>query len=249
MNHFDRMSELIEPNSRALKESIRNNVGHVMERVKNAARRAGRRTEEVTLVAVTKTYGPEVINTALTAGLHHIGENRVQEFLEKAPHVKGDVRWHFIGHLQRNKVKKIIGSFALIHSVDSSRLAREISERSMSAGIVQDVLLQVHTAREETKYGISPEALHDFVKDVASLGGIAVRGLMTVGSLVSDPECVRKEFLLLRQLKDDISEAGIEGVTMKELSMGMTGDFEVAIEEGATLIRVGTAIFGKRQPM
>ena len=222
-------------------EAIRRNIG-------NAARRAGGSGDGVILVAVTKAFGPQVINAAVSVGLRHLGENRVQEFLEKSPLIEGDVCWHFIGHLQRNKVRKIIGRFGLIHSVDSFELAEEISRRSAGEGIIQDILIQVHTAREETKFGVSAAELIDLTGRIGRLEGVSVKGLMTVGTFVSDPEDVRGEFQLLRRLRDEVEAAAVEGVSMGHLSMGMSNDYEVAIEEGATLIRTGTAIFGQRAP-
>ena len=228
--------------------TIRANLEAIRDNIRNAARRAGRSEDGVILVAVTKTFGPEVINAAVSAGQRHLGENRVQEFLEKAPLIEGDVSWHFIGHLQRNKVRKVIGRFDLIHSVDSFELAGEISRRSADEGIVQDILIQVHTAREETKFGVSPAELIDLTGRIGELEGVSVKGLMTVGTFVPDPQDVRTEFQLLRRLRDEVEGAGIGKVSMGHLSMGMSGDYEVAIEEDATLIRIGTAIFGQRAP-
>jgi pyridoxal phosphate enzyme (YggS family) len=219
-------------------------IRHIEKRMADACVRAGRDPQEVKLVAVTKTQSPDIINEALHAGLTDIGENRVQEFLRKKdslhPH-----RMHMIGHLQRNKVKYLVGDVVMIHSVDSVALAAEIGRRSQAAALTTDILLEVNTSGEESKFGFAPAALPDAAREILSMPHIRLRGLMTVAAFVEDPETVRPAFRQLRQLRDDLAAAHPDAV-LTELSMGMTNDFEVAIEEGATLLRIGSAIFGPR---
>ena len=187
-----------------------------------------------------------MLREAYDAGQRDFGENKVQEICRKKPELPEDIRWHMIGHLQRNKVRQLIGQTVLIHSVDSYRLAETISAEAVKAGIVMPILIEVNAASEESKYGISPEEAPDLVRAVSVLPGIRVEGLMTIAPYTDDPESNRPYFVLLRQLAVDIEQECIDNVTMDKLSMGMTGDFEVAIEEGATHIRVGTGIFGER---
>ncbi|MDF9408775.1 MAG: hypothetical protein A4E52_00280 [Pelotomaculum sp. PtaB.Bin013] len=226
--------------------SVLDNLHRVRERIDAAARRAGRRPEEIKLVAVTKTVPPEIIRQAVKGGVSRLGENRVQELLKKYNDVPPGLEWHLIGHLQTNKVNKIIGKVALIHSLDSWRLAEEISRVASGANAVASVLVQVNVAGEVTKYGILPSEAEDFVEAAARLPGLNVRGLMTIAPWTSEPEEVRPVF---RQLKDLAMRLmnNKAGATMEYLSMGMSGDFEVAVEEGANILRIGTAIFGGRQ--
>jgi len=226
---------------------IANNLKQVQERVANAALRSGRSVSDVTLVAVSKTWPVACVQEVVDAGAVHLGENRVQEAQEKFGQITGSVSWHLIGHLQRNKVKVALPIFDLIHSIDSLRLAREISKQAVLNGQVVRVLLQVNTSGEDSKFGIVPDAAVDVVGQLAELEGLLVDGLMTIGAFLPNPEDVRPNFIALRQVRDRIVDAHIAGVSMKTLSMGMTNDFEVAIEEGATLVRVGTAIFGSRR--
>lgn len=214
-------------------------------RISEACRRAGRPREGVTLVAVTKTLPPEVVNAALAAGIADIGENRVQEYLAKRPKL-GPHRFHMIGHLQRNKVRQIVGMCTLIHSVDDAELADEIDRRSAGRGLVTPVLVEVNTSGEASKHGVEPEAATALVAHIAGCAHLELRGLMTVAAFLDDLELVRPMFRMLRTLRDRLQE---EHPTMRltELSMGMSHDYEVAIEEGATLIRVGTALFGARE--
>jgi pyridoxal phosphate enzyme (YggS family) len=226
--------------------SIRANILQVLERIEDAAARSLRDALDVKLVAVTKTVERPRIVEAIESGVTAIGENRVQEaerkFLEALPPVEK----HLVGHLQTNKVKKALELFDMIQSVDSLRLAREISTRSESAGATAEVLVEVNTSGEETKYGLEPSETLEAIREMADLRGIRIRGLMTIGAFLDDPEDVRPCFRALRELRDAIEEEVIPGVTMDHLSMGMTNDYEVAIEEGATIVRVGRAIFGER---
>jgi len=197
-------------------------------------------------VTVTKGVEPAQTREVLAAGATVLGENRVQEALPKIHSLEKAVKWHFVGHLQTNKVKQIIGMFELIHSVDSLRLAQEISRWAERLGICQPILVQVNLSREASKFGLAPEEVKPIIQEIAGLPGIAIQGLMTILPLSSDPEAGRVYFRRLRVLASEVSRWGFSGVTMGELSMGMSDDFEVAIEEGATWIRIGTAIFGPR---
>ncbi len=226
---------------------IANNWKQVQERVAKAALRSGRSVDDVTLIAVSKTWPIARVQEAVDAGAVHLGENRVQEAQEKVGQIKGPVSWHLIGHLQRNKVKVALPIFDLIHSIDSLRLAKEVSKQAVLNGQEVRVLLQVNTSGEASKFGIAPDVAVDLVGQMAQLEGVRVDGLMTIGAFLPNPEDVRPNFIALRQVRDRIVDAHIEGVSMETLSMGMTNDFEVAIEEGATMVRVGTAIFGSRR--
>ena len=202
--------------------------------------------KDVHLICVTKTKPVEMLREAYDAGQRDFGENRVQEICRKKPELPGDLRWHMIGHLQRNKVRQLIGKTVLIHSVDSVRLAETISEEALRAGIVMPVLIEVNAAAEESKFGVSPEHTEELIRAISTLPGIRVEGLMTIAPYTENPESNRAYFAQLRQLAVDIGQKCIDNVSMGMLSMGMTGDFEVAVEEGATHIRVGTGIFGER---
>lgn len=223
--------------------SISENLNRVREQMAAAAQMSGRSAEEIQLVAVTKTVGVEAIREAISCGVSIIGESRVQEALAKHPRVKKSVSWHLVGHLQRNKVKKALEIFDLIHSVDSFRLAEEISRRSLELNRRTDVLVQVNTSGEESKFGLSPQETIPFLESMAPLEGIRVLGLMTIGLFSSDPEEVRPCFIKLREIFQQAGELGIPNVQMRWLSMGMTNDFPVAIQEGANMVRIGTAIF------
>lgn len=218
--------------------SIPDNLARLRERIVEACERAGRTPDEVTLVAVTKGFPAAVVAEAYDAGLRDFGENRVQEAAPKIEALAASgrsPRWHLVGHLQTNKVKPAVGLFAILHSVDSVRLAQAISRHARE---VVPILLEVNVAQEASKFGFSPQELPSALDEIARLPNLNVRGLMTVAPLTDDPETVRPVFRRLRELRD---AAGLE-----ELSMGMTDDFEVAIEEGATMVRVGRAIFGPR---
>ncbi len=225
---------------------IRENIESVEERISGACRRAGRDRSEVHLICVTKTKPEEMLREAYEAGQRDFGENKVQEIVRKKPALPDDIRWHMIGHLQRNKVKQLIGQTVMIHSVDSFRLAEAISAEAVKAGIVIPVLIEVNMADEETKFGVSPGEALQLITDASELKGIKIEGLMTIAPYTEDPESNRPYFAGLRELAVDIGQKCIDNVSMGVLSMGMTGDFEVAIEEGATHIRVGTGIFGER---
>lgn len=227
--------------------SLSGNLSEVQNRITQAARRAGRSPDEITLIAVSKTKPVEMIKEIYDAGIRDFGENKVQEISAKSPVLPSDIRWHMIGHLQRNKVKQVIDKACLIHSVDSMRLALQISEEAQKKGITVPILLEVNIAREESKYGFTAAETAEVLPDIASLGGITVRGLMTSAPFVNDPEENREYFRLMKQLCVDLKAQNIDNTNMDYLSMGMTNDFEVAVEEGATHVRVGTAIFGERE--
>ena len=218
-------------------------------RIRAAAAAAGRSTADVRLVAVGKTFPPERIREAIAAGATDIGENYIQEAREKYAALQGvPATWHFIGHLQTNKAKYAVRMFDLIHTVDSFRLALEIDRCARELGKVQAVLVQVNVAAEETKSGVAPDEALPLVRRAAALEHLAVKGLMTMPPFFDDPEGARPTFVELRRLRDRLQSSAPQGVELKELSMGMSGDFEVAVEEGATLVRIGTALFGPRQP-
>lgn len=231
--------------------NIRENVERVNQRIQSAALKAGRNPNEVRLVGVTKTVGVMAIRQAMACGVKIFGENRIQEALPKIQELGSDpIRWHFVGHLQTNKVKQAVGLFDLIHSVDSLKLAVALDAgmkiRKGETGTRQKILIQVNVSGEATKSGVSPEKLDFLVKEIAQLKTLSINGLMTIPPLFTDPEQSRPVFRTLRELAGSLEREGIEVVSMKELSMGMSDDFEVAIEEGATLVRIGTAIFGPR---
>ena len=224
---------------------IAENLESIRKGIKDAAESAGRSVADVKLIAVTKTYGVDVINEAIDCGVTDIGENRVQEIMEKYDHVK-PVRWHLIGHLQKNKVKYIIDKVSLIHSVDSLGLAEEINKQAAKIGKVQDILIQVNVSGEESKFGVSPEECNDLCEKISGLSNVRICGLMTVAPFTDDEELLGKVFDGLRQISLDILSKKADTVYMNELSMGMTNDYPLAIANGATMIRVGPAIFGKR---
>lgn len=225
---------------------IVDNIRSVEERIAAACERAGRPREDVTLICVTKTKPVEDLRQAYDAGQRVFGENRVQEIIEKYPQLPEDIQWHMIGHLQRNKVKYLMDRAVMIHSVDSAALAQTISKEAVKAGRVMDILLEVNAAGEESKFGLAYDRVLPLIREIAPLPGIHICGLMTVPPYTENPETSRVYFKKLRELSVDIARQSIDNVSMHTLSMGMTGDFEVAIEEGATHIRVGTAIFGAR---
>ncbi|MFV1951409.1 MAG: YggS family pyridoxal phosphate-dependent enzyme [Nitrospinota bacterium] len=225
---------------------IAENLENVRGRIRSAAKRAGRDPHDIKLVAVTKTVDPLKIKEAISCGVTICGENRLQEAREKIREIGHTVRWHLIGHLQRNKVKYIFDLFDLIHSVDTIHLAREINKDAGKRGKTIDVLIQTNLSGEESKHGVEAENILDLIKDISLLKSISILGLMTITPFSEDPEDSRIYYRQLMDMKNVIEREGIKGVVMKEISMGMSGDFEVAIEEGATLIRVGTAIFGER---
>lgn len=225
---------------------IAENIKNVETRIQKACERVGRKREEVTLICVTKTMPVEDLRDAYDAGQRSFGENRVQEINDKFPQLPDDIQWHMIGHLQTNKVKYLMDKVVMIHSVDSVHLAKAISKEAVKAGRVMDILIEINAAGEESKFGLDYDNVLAMVKEIAPLPGIHINGLMTVAPYTDDPETNRVFFRNLRELAVDIDRQSIDNVSMTVLSMGMTGDFEVAIEEGATHIRVGTAIFGQR---
>jgi pyridoxal phosphate enzyme (YggS family) len=218
----------------------------VQKRVEEACRRSGRNPSEVKLIAVSKTKPVENVTELYEDGQRLFGENKVQEMCGKQEVTPDDISWHLIGHLQRNKVKYMASFVSMIHSVDSLRLGETISKEAEKHGRVIPVLVEVNVAEEESKFGVTCEQAPELVRQLSELPGIEVRGLMTIAPFVDDPEESRSVFHKLRELSVDINRENINNVTMRELSMGMTNDFEVAIEEGATFVRVGTAIFGER---
>jgi pyridoxal phosphate enzyme (YggS family) len=228
--------------------AVAENLKSILARIHQAARKSGRPPESVQLVAVSKTKSQDSIREARKAGQLIFGENKVQEAREKIEALgTEDYHWHFIGHLQKNKVKYIVGLFECIHSVDSVELAELIHKHSLIEDRVTPILIQVNVSGETSKFGIPPDQLEDLLRAVAGFKGVKVQGLMTIPPFDPDPETTRPCFSLLRQLRDDMEKRAIPNIKMKELSMGMSHDFEVAIEEGATLVRVGTAIFGPRE--
>lgn len=226
---------------------VRENLQEVEEKIADACRRAGRAREEVTLIAVSKTKPVEMIEEAVDSGIVSFGENKVQEMLEKQRVLENQLQWHLLGHLQRNKVRQIVGKVTRIHSVDSLRLAKQIQTEYEKKNLMADILIEVNMAREESKFGFMPEETEEAIREIAGFANICVKGLMTVAPFVENPQENRLHFQNLNKLLVDINRKNIDNVNMSELSMGMTGDYEVAIEEGATFVRVGTGIFGRRQ--
>ncbi len=225
---------------------VKENLMEVRKHMEEACRRAGRNVDEVTLIAVSKTKPEEMLMEAYEAGARDFGENKVQEILEKRPEIPEDARFHMIGHLQRNKVRQVIDKVVLIHSVDSLRLAEQIETEAEKKDLHVDILLEVNVAREESKYGFFLEEVEDALKKISQYSHLTVKGLMTIAPYVENPEENRDIFKKLYQLFIDIKSKNIDNGTMSVLSMGMTGDYQVAIEEGSTMIRVGTGIFGAR---
>lgn len=225
---------------------LQENLQEVEQRIQAACARSGRKREEVTLIAVSKTKPVSMLEEVYQSGVRNFGENKVQEMCGKMDAMPKDIRWHMIGHLQRNKVKYMIDRVALIHSVDSYRLAEEINIQAKKRQLVVPILVEVNIAEEETKFGVTREDAIELVKQIAELDGVSVKGLMTIAPYVVDSEQNRSYFRKIKDLSIDIEAQKIHNVSMDILSMGMTGDYEVAIEEGATMVRVGTGIFGQR---
>lgn len=225
---------------------IKEHLDEVRARVREACIRAGRDPQEVTLIAVSKTKPVELVREAYDAGARDFGENKVQEILQKKPEMPADARWHMIGHLQRNKVHQVIDKAVLIHAVDSLRLAEQIEAEAAKRDLDVDILLEVNVAKEESKFGFFLEDTEEAIRKISVLPHVHIRGLMTIAPFVENPEENRGIFQKLYQFSVDIDAKNIDNVTMGVLSMGMSGDFEVAIEEGATMVRVGTSIFGAR---
>jgi pyridoxal phosphate enzyme (YggS family) len=228
-------------------QSLTTRLEAVRERINRSASACGRKPSSIRLVAVSKTKPASLVKEAIGAGVMDLGENYIQEARDKIAELSQyPARWHFIGHLQSNKAKYAVSLFELIHSVDSMKVAMELDRQAQKIEKVQSILIQVNVAGESSKSGISPQEAMQLVKEIARLENLSVRGLMALPPFFNAPERVRPYFVALRELRDRIRAEGIERVDMDELSMGMTGDFDVAIEEGATLVRIGTAIFGER---
>lgn len=225
---------------------IKTNVAEIQERIAKAAERFGRKPEEIELVAVTKTVSAERIREALSAGIRHLGENRVQELVAKYEELGPVANWHLIGHLQTNKVKYIVDKVVLVHSLDRWSLAEELQKRAAAAGRVIPVLVQVNVAGEETKFGLHRDEVIPFLDRLMALANLKVQGLMTIAPLVDDPEEARPVFRSLYRLAREIDNLHYPRVEMRYLSMGMTNDYEVAVEEGANMVRIGSGIFGQR---
>lgn len=225
---------------------ISENLNRIYNCIRKAAFKSGRNPDEIKLVAVTKTVDVDKINQAIDCGITAIGENRVQELIKKYPLINKEVEWHLIGHLQTNKVKYIIDKVNLIHSVDSIKLMEEINKRAKDKGRIMDILVEVNISGEASKFGIKPEDLFKFLKEASQYSNINVKGLMTIAPYCIDPEETRPYFKEMKRLFDEASQLDIHNVKMVYLSMGMSNDFEIAIEEGANIIRIGTALFGQR---
>jgi pyridoxal phosphate enzyme (YggS family) len=229
-----------------METDIVSNIMNIRQRMAAAAERSGRNPADIQLMAVSKTVPPERIREALDAGITWFGENYVQEAREKIPAIDQNASWHMIGHLQTNKVKYVVHLFDWIHSVDRLELAKELDKRAAQNQRTLKVLIEVNVSGEASKNGMEPSRVLEFVRQISVLPNLSVQGLMTMPPYSDNPEDARPFFIALRRLRDEIASENIPGVQMKELSMGMTDDFEVAIEEGATIIRVGRAIFGER---
>lgn len=226
---------------------IRKNLEIISKKIEMAAIKSGRKPEDITLVAVSKTVESQKILRAIDEGITELGENRVQELTEKYDIINRDCNWHLIGHLQTNKVKYIVEKVKLIHSVDRYNLAVEINDRAKKIGKEINVLVQVNISGEQTKFGVAKNEARQLIRQIAGLENIRVRGLMTIAPFASNSEAVREVFSGLRKLSIDIEKENINNIGMEYLSMGMSNDFEVAIEEGANMVRIGTALFGERQ--
>lgn len=222
------------------------NLQNIENRIQEACTRAGRKRDEVTLIAVSKTKPVEMLQEVYKEGIRDFGENKVQELCQKIEVLPENINWHMIGHLQTNKIKYIVGKTRLIHSVDSLKLAEEIQRLAEKRDVDVDILVEVNIANEESKFGISKEEVIDLVQAISRLTRVHIKGLMTIAPLVNNPEDNRLFFRGIKELSVDIELQNIDNVSMDVLSMGMTGDYEVAIEEGATMVRVGTGIFGER---
>ena len=225
---------------------INENISKVRENIVKACEKAGRNPEEVTLIAVSKTQPVSAIEEALLSGTLDYGENKVQELCDKYDVLPKNIRWHMIGHLQRNKVKYLVGKTYLVHSVDSLRLAEQIEKEFAKHNQVCDILVEVNIAQEESKFGINAKETEELIRKIAKFEHVRIKGLMTIAPYTEDPESNREYFREIKKLSVDIRDKNIDNVSMDVLSMGMTGDYMVAVEEGATMVRVGTGIFGER---
>ncbi len=233
-------------NKEAINYMLKENLDNVLKNIADSEERSGRKKGDVTLIAVSKTKPVEMIKEVYDLGVRDFGENRVQELTEKYDKLPSDIRWHLIGHLQTNKVKYIIDKAYMIHSVDSLKLANEISREAVKHSVTANILIEVNVSGEESKFGVSPEDLEDLIRKISVLPAIRIRGLMTVAPYVVDSEENRQIFIKMKQFAVDITRKNIDNVNMDCLSMGMSGDYTVAVEEGATFVRVGTSIFGER---
>ncbi len=228
--------------------SIKDNIDGIVARTAAAAKRSGRKPEDITVIAVSKTVTAERAKEAVEGGTLNLGENRVQELVNKYEQLSDtEINWHLIGHLQKNKVKYIIDKVALIHSVESIELAKEINKRASQHGLISKVLIELNIGEEESKFGIGEDEIYEFVKSMEHFENIKVLGLMTVAPYCENPEDIRWVFRKMKEIYDKISDMKLKNTEMKYLSMGMTNDFEIAIEEGANMVRIGTAIFGARK--
>ena len=225
---------------------LKENLADVEAKIVKACENSGRQRDDVTLIAVSKTKPVETLKEAYDLGVRVFGENKVQELTDKYEALPKDIQWHMIGHLQRNKVKYIIDKVALIHSVDSIRLAETIEKEAAKHNITANILIEVNVAKEESKFGLMPEELEELIDKIKDFNHIQVKGLMTIAPFVENPETNREIFRSLRKLSVDISNKNVDNVNVSILSMGMTNDYTVAVEEGATMVRVGTGIFGAR---
>ena len=225
---------------------VQEQLEEVRQNIRNACERSGRKVEDVTLIAVSKTKPVPMLQEAYDAGARDFGENKVQEMLEKEPQLPSDIRWHMIGHLQKNKVRQVIDKTVLIHSVDTVGLAEQIEKEAVKRDLDVSILLEVNVAGEESKFGFAPEEVEEAAREIAKYPHVHIQGLMTIAPFVENSEENRGVFKKLYELYVDMKRKNIDNVTMNVLSMGMTGDYQTAIEEGATMVRVGTGIFGTR---
>lgn len=225
---------------------VKENYNYVKQQVEETAKACGRDPKEITLIAVSKTKPLENIEELIEIGVEDFGENKVQELCDKYEHVSQPVHFHLIGHLQTNKVKYIVDKACLIHSVDSLKLAQTIQKEAAKKQVIAQILIEVNVAEEDSKFGLHTEDVIPFIQEISTMPNLHVNGLMTIAPFVDDPEDNRKYFRTLKQLSLDITSKNIDNIDMNVLSMGMTNDYKVAIEEGATMVRVGTAIFGAR---
>ena len=225
---------------------LKDNLELVEKNIMEACNKSGRNRNEITLIAVSKTKPIEMLQEIYNENIRDFGENKVQEMCDKIEHLPKDINWHMIGHLQTNKVKYIVGKTKLIHSVDSLHLAKEIQKQAKKNNVIVSILIEVNIAEEDSKFGIHKDETIELVKEISQFENIRIMGLMTIAPYVENPEDNREYFKAIKELSVDIDKQNIDNVSMSVLSMGMTGDYTVAIEEGATCVRVGTGIFGER---
>ncbi|MCX8011431.1 MAG: YggS family pyridoxal phosphate-dependent enzyme [Ignavibacteria bacterium] len=225
---------------------LNKNIELLRAEIEEACSKVGRKSSEIKLIAVSKTIPSEIINEAVKFGITDFGENRVQELVNKMDLVDQKACFHLIGHLQTNKVKYVVGKVKSIQSVDSLKVLNEINKKSVERNLITNCLIQIHTAKEETKFGLNENELENFLANVGEFKNVRLNGLMTIGTFTDDEKEIRRCFVLLRNLRDKYQNHKTDNIDLKELSMGMTSDYKIAIEEGATILRIGTAIFGKR---